>query len=144
MRGLITLLRFLPRIFGILRGLVPFLVTSYQLLRNALTALRGMGLFGYVMQKVAIWVAMWLAGGVLFRIINLSIMIMVYAYAMNLIDRLVLSDLGNQLLDSFNLLPSSTRCVLQLLGIASLIKIMLSTAASVGTVKLMIKVVTRA
>lgn len=138
-----ALLAFLPRIWVAIRGLRVFGPVVTRWLQKIGTSLAGIDLLGYVMQKLSVWVIMWLARGALFKVINLAIIIFTYRWCMDLLDGLIFNDLGKQLLTQWDLLPKNVRCFLILVGLPSHIKTILSTAAAIGSVKLMIRLVTK-
>lgn len=143
MRILIRLLQFLPRIWVLVRNFKFFPPVIIAALKRIGLSLAGIDLIGFVMQKLSVWIIMWLARGALFKIINLTIIIFTYKWCMDLIDGFIFQDLGKLLLEQWDLLPKNVRCFLLLIGLPSHIKTILSTAAAIGSVKLMIRIVTK-
>lgn len=136
------ILAFLPRLWSLVRSLGVAVAALFPFLRGLFKGLAS-SLGSGATQKVAVWVLQFLAKGALFKAMNLTIIIMVFYWLIDLIDGVVFSDLGTQLLSSFNLLPSQIRCAMILIGLPKCLKLIISTSAAVTTMKIMIKLVTK-
>ena len=96
----------------------------------------------WIARRVAFMAIGMAVGGPFIKAIKIAGMVFVYFVILRILGNVGLDDLANGFFSSLGLLSPDALCALKLLGFSDCFKLLLSTAATVGSVKILLRLAT--
>jgi hypothetical protein len=92
-----------------------------------------------VIKRVVVWAALMAVAGPLVKAVKITSMLFVYYIVLRIIGWLGIDPLIEGFVQSLDLLPAQAVCGLKLLGFGDVVRLFLSTASTVGTIKILLR-----